>query len=384
MSLERLVALLPEEIHQFLERCRVQRVRAYLVGGAVRDLLMGAEAIHDWDFELHHESFDAGGWKRFLGVLRRHYSIDEEAHCVARIKHQELNWQIAPARREVYAHRESWGHGDFESVADPRLSFADASARRDFTVNAMGALYQGGAWELVDPWGGKNDLARRELVAVDAKHFVKDPVRLLRAYRFRLSLGLQFSASLEALLEEVNLEALGPYHLAQEAHKSRAPFSFWNQLQHHRGLEPRFSGGVLSGAQMDEDYRRYLPEVGSSNAILAAVVLAGEGWHTLLALASKGESEVTVWRQRREALQLLRPLSKDEVLALPSSDPAFVQLTRLVRTPLQWPRLSWAQELIRTQGPAWLLEVNWEARFDLQDVPAAERAAMKVRRCLQS
>jgi tRNA nucleotidyltransferase/poly(A) polymerase len=92
--------------------------------------------------------------------------------------------ELAPPRKEVST---GPGRHDFEIVADPSLSVEDDMRRRDFTVNAMAKRLSTG--ELVDPLGGRADLARRALRTVSPTSFAEDPLRLVRALRFVSQLG---------------------------------------------------------------------------------------------------------------------------------------------------------------------------------------------------
>ncbi len=88
------------------------------------------------------------------------------------------------------------GHRGFEVQGDPNLSLADATRRRDFTVNAM--MYDPLADETVDLWRGRDDLRGRVLRAVDPETFVDDSLRVLRA--------MQFAARLEFAIDPATVE----------------------------------------------------------------------------------------------------------------------------------------------------------------------------------
>ena len=93
--------------------------------------------------------------------------------------------EFAPPRAE-----RSTGPGrhDFEIVADPSLSIEDDMARRDFTVNAIARRLETG--ELVDPFGGADDLKNRVLRTVRPRSFAEDPLRLVRGLRLVSQLDL--------------------------------------------------------------------------------------------------------------------------------------------------------------------------------------------------
>lgn len=178
---------------------------AYLVGGAVRDELLGLDS-KDADFlvpgvdtmelrralEPHGRVEDLVVAGRLVGV--RLHPRDRRLRALA-----PAGIELAPPRAE-----RSTGPGrhDFEIVADPGLSVEDDMRRRDFTVNAMARRLETG--ELVDPLGGKRDLEQRVLRTVSPQSFREDPLRLVRALRFVSQLGFEPD---EALLEQMRAEA---------------------------------------------------------------------------------------------------------------------------------------------------------------------------------
>ena len=121
------------------------------------------------------------------------------------IKLAHLDVDVAIPRRET---KLGLGHRAFEMEYDPTLTVRDASARRDFTVNAIYSDPLTG--EIVDPWNGRADLERRTLRHV-SDHFCEDPLRVLR--------GMQFVArfDLEPAPETIEVcRAMTPEGLASE------------------------------------------------------------------------------------------------------------------------------------------------------------------------
>src|ERR671924_165575 len=165
---------------------------AYLVGGAVRDELLGLES-KDADFVV--PGVDYEGLRRALEPHGRVEDLEVAGRRVgARLypRDRELR-RLAPAGIEFAPPRaeRSTGPGrhDFEIVADPGLSIEDDMARRDFTVNAMARRLETG--ELVDPFGGEEDLRRGVLRTVRPRSFAEDPLRLIRGLRLVSQLGLE-------------------------------------------------------------------------------------------------------------------------------------------------------------------------------------------------
>jgi tRNA nucleotidyltransferase (CCA-adding enzyme) len=178
---------------------------AYLVGGAVRDELLGHES-KDADFLV--PGVDTDGLKRALEpfgkvedlvvagrlVGARLYPRDKSIRRLA-----PAGIEFAPPRKEVST---GPGRHDFEIVADASLSVEEDMRRRDFTVNAMARRLRTG--EIVDPLNGREDLERRVLRTVSPASFAEDPLRLVRALRFVSQLGFDPD---ESTLEQMRKEA---------------------------------------------------------------------------------------------------------------------------------------------------------------------------------
>ena len=384
--LSRLETLIPSELAEFFRLSHSHGFTVTLVGGAVRDLLMNQAEIKDWDFELSHLNGNQARWKSFLKELAEDYQFNPESHQVMRAKKSGQEFQFAPPRRETYAAKDTFGHGEFESESDWKLSFPEAAIRRDFTLNALGAKLNGKSWELVDPFGGVEHLKQKVLVPCDRAHFMKDPVRLLRAHRFAMKYQLQFSSELAELLEQMDLSYLSPFYVSEEARKSGTPFLFWNQLQGHHTLPAKFQGGLLDPLKLESVYSKNLASFGHSNSLLAAVFTIGEGWHLLQALAGKGEHESTLWRQRRETILQLSGMnfannrSDDELI----QDENFARLMQLTRPPLTWWQFDWVKDVLRNHKLDWILAKIWPEKMDLNQFPQEERQARKVLAWLRS
>ncbi|HEX7083505.1 MAG TPA: HD domain-containing protein [Gaiellaceae bacterium] len=180
---------------------------AYLVGGAVRDELLGRDS-KDADFLVpgadistlrdrlkpHGRTEELVVAGRAVGV--RFYPRDREVRALA-----PAGIELAPPRREVST---GPGRHDFAIVVDPDASVEDDLERRDFTVNAIARRLADGA--LVDPHGGREDLERGVLRTVNERSFAEDPLRLVRGLRFVSQLGLEPD---ESTLAQMRAEADG-------------------------------------------------------------------------------------------------------------------------------------------------------------------------------
>src|SRR6266853_952558 len=165
---------------------------AYLVGGALRDELLGLDS-KDADFLV--PGVDIAGLR---GLLLPHGRVEDLVVAGRPVglrlfpREKEIRRlapagiEFAPPRKEVST---GPGRHDFEIVADPTLSVEADMRRRDFTVNAIARRLSTG--EIVDPLHGREDLERRLLRTVSPTSFAEDPLRLVRALRFVPQLGFE-------------------------------------------------------------------------------------------------------------------------------------------------------------------------------------------------
>jgi tRNA nucleotidyltransferase (CCA-adding enzyme) len=163
----------------------------YLVGGAVRDRLLGRGRA-DVDVVVVG---DAGELARALGAAP---IAEHERFATAKVELGGHEVDIAAARTETYPEP-----GALPVVA-PAASVEEDLARRDFTINAI-AIPLNGTPRLVDPHGGQADLERGLLRVLHAASFVDDPTRAIRAARYAARFGFALEEGTESLLREANL-----------------------------------------------------------------------------------------------------------------------------------------------------------------------------------
>jgi tRNA nucleotidyltransferase/poly(A) polymerase len=158
---------------------------AYLVGGAVRDELLGRVA-KDRDFVV-----PGVGYEELRAALSRHGKVEDLEVAGQRVglrlfpRDRSLR-ALAPAGIEFAPPRteRSTGPGrhDFEIVASPEITLEQDMGRRDFTINAIAKRLSTG--ELLDPFHGADDLRAGVLRTVSEQSFREDPLRLVRGLRF--------------------------------------------------------------------------------------------------------------------------------------------------------------------------------------------------------
>lgn len=180
--------------------------RALIVGGWVRDRLLGRDA-KDLDLEVFGIAADA--LKRMLDAFGPVNTVGE-SFTVYKVG----DLDVSLPRRESKAGR---GHKGFIVTGDPRLSFKEAARRRDFTINAMSMdpLTE----ELIDPWNGALDLEQGILRAVDHTTFAEDSLRVLRALQFAARFDLTVDDGTKALCRTLPLDDLPAERIWGEVEK---------------------------------------------------------------------------------------------------------------------------------------------------------------------
>lgn len=165
----------------------------YLVGGAVRDLLLGRDRA---DIDLAVVG-DAAALAARLGAD----PVEHERFATAKVRLDDHEVDIASARGESYPYP-----GALPEVV-PADGIERDLHRRDFTINAMALPLQGEP-ELVDPYGGKADLEAGLLRVLHERSFEDDPTRALRAARYAARFGFELEAETASLLRAANLETV--------------------------------------------------------------------------------------------------------------------------------------------------------------------------------
>jgi tRNA nucleotidyltransferase/poly(A) polymerase len=180
-----------DHMHPELARLRaLDGDPVYLVGGAVRDLLLGRGRA---DIDLVVEG-DASALAERLGAeVTAH-----ERFGTAKVVLDGHRVDIAAARSESYPHPGAL------PLVEPGADLAADLGRRDFTINAM-AIPLGGEPRLIDPHGGQADLATRQLRVLHDASFADDATRAIRAARYAARFGFGLEEHTAGLLRGANL-----------------------------------------------------------------------------------------------------------------------------------------------------------------------------------
>ncbi len=186
-------------IPELARAVEAQGGRALVVGGWVRDRLLGLDPK---DVDLEVSGLPARDLERVLSTFGDVFAVGD-AFSVLRIA--GLDFEVSIARRSSV---------DPDAGEVSTFDFAAAAGRRDLTINAIG-------WdplreEILDPYGGQEDLRRRVLRAVDSRRFGEDPLRGMRVAYFAARLEMQPDAELCALCEALDLSAVSSERLYRE------------------------------------------------------------------------------------------------------------------------------------------------------------------------
>src|SRR6185369_2415312 len=207
MDVSPMDTIVPRKIISLAEDIKAAGGRAMLVGGCVRDEIMGIEP-KDWDLEVYGIAPE-----RLKGILESYaegliadegvrvpLNVVGEAFTVYKIG-SELDVSIPRRERKV-----ARGHRGFVVEGDPDMSFEEACGRRDFTINAI--LKDPLTDEIVDPFHGREDIDQKVLRHVSAETFPEDSLRVLRAAQFAARMEFDIAPETVAICKTIDVTDL--------------------------------------------------------------------------------------------------------------------------------------------------------------------------------
>lgn len=234
----------------------------YLVGGAVRDNLLGKET-HDEDYCV-------------TGITAEQFQkLFPEAHI--RGKTFEVfdieGKEFAMARTES---KNGIGHKEFEIKTDPQITIEQDLARRDITINAIAkhVLTQ----KIIDPFSGRADI-KNKIIRATTEHFKEDPLRVYRVARFAAQLGFQVENETINQMNELKdeLDSLSKERVFTELNKAlntEKPSIFFDVLRNADVLDIHFKEiKDLIGAEQPVKYH---PEGDAYNHTMLVLDMASD------------------------------------------------------------------------------------------------------------
>lgn len=217
------MAIPPKRVIDLATAIRDAGGRALLVGGCVRDSLMGS-APKDWDLEVYglqptklREVLDRFGNVNVVGEAFSVYKLDHDI-------------DVSIPRRD---RKSGKGHRGFVIEGDPEMTPAEAAQRRDFTINAI--MEDPLTGEIVDPCNGRTDLENQILRAVSSDSFGEDSLRVLRAAQFAARFEFTIDPETVALCRDIDLSDLPAERIWGEIEKlllrAQRPSDGFNHLR---------------------------------------------------------------------------------------------------------------------------------------------------------
>lgn len=197
---------IPKEIQNIFVSLEKAGFEIYLVGGSVRNLIMGIP-VKDWDFTTNatpeeiQNVFEESHYENTFGTVG--IPIKKDGKTI-------LHAEITTYRKE----------SNYENLRHPSIlewgkTLEDDLGRRDFTCNAIAAIIDNGKLNLTDPYDGKRDIEKKTIQTVGDpnERFNEDALRLMRAVRFATQLSFTIEAKTwEALTQNAHLIQ----HISQE------------------------------------------------------------------------------------------------------------------------------------------------------------------------
>ena len=234
----------------------------YLVGGAVRDELLGKDT-HDEDYCV-------------TGITAQVFQeLFPEAHIRGKVFEvfDIEGKEFAMARTES---KNGIGHKEFEIKTDPQITIEQDLARRDITINAIAKDVS--TQEIIDPFNGREDI-KNKIIKATTEHFKEDPLRVYRVARFAAQLGFQVENETINQMKELKdeLDSLSKERVFSELNKAlntEKPSIFFDVLRNADVLDIHFKEiKDLIGAEQPVKYH---PEGDAYNHTMLVLDMASD------------------------------------------------------------------------------------------------------------
>ncbi|TLS73116.1 CCA tRNA nucleotidyltransferase [Aliarcobacter thereius] len=191
------------------------KAKPIIVGGSVRDSFLNKK-IKDYDIEV----FNISSIENLIKILSKYQEpkLVGKSFGVLKLNFDDLEFDFSLPRIES---KIGQYHRDFDVVLDSKLTYEEASKRRDFTINSIGYDYFKN--QFLDPHNGIDDLKNRKIKHIDDKTFVEDSLRVFRAVQFASRFNFKIDEDTKKLCKDIvknkELEYLSKERVFEELKK---------------------------------------------------------------------------------------------------------------------------------------------------------------------
>lgn len=383
MDLKEFEKKIPSKVKKVLEEITSGGYVPTLVGGLVRDYFLHSHLGTDWDIEISHPrlAWQLSDWKNFGKSLSHFGRVSFLPYEIIRIELDQVELELSPPRKEIF--QDGQHHKNFIAEYDLSMPFEEGVKRRDFTINALGLRFHK-EWEFLDPFQGLLHL-REKILHPCSEDFSKDPVRFLRALRFKQKLGFEFSEKLNTELMNMKVEGYSHTFFWTEMQKSGSPVSFLKEVlkqkHHHSELPlplspedlPKLDGleKILEDGSRQESWMVALEWVGISS----------EKWVEYFCLGFESSKRIARWAQFSRLFTERHPEDFhgefDEIVQQESFNDLFDWYFTTKQILQKHPQVNLLR-MIEEYLPEWILLFRFEAVKDVKHIDPPLRAKYQV------
>lgn len=268
--INRLKVLIPPQIYKILETvsdiAKELKMRAYLVGGIVRDLLLEVQNL-DIDIVVEGSGIDFA--KRLAERVGARVESYKKFNTAVVILNNGQHIDVATARIEYYQ----------KPAALPDVEPGNLNqdlARRDFTINTLAlSLNKNDFGKIIDFFGGRKDLANKKIKVLHKLSFIEDPTRIFRAVRFEQRLGFKMEKQTEKLaLSSIEMDIvskLNGIRIREELIAILKEAKPWNAIKRLQKLNALSKIGL--NIKVDKGFINYLKRISDRYEVLNKFII---------------------------------------------------------------------------------------------------------------
>jgi tRNA nucleotidyltransferase (CCA-adding enzyme) len=222
---------------------KTKNAKAIIIGGSVRDHFLALPS-KDYDIEV----YGLASMDDLEQLLRMYGSVNlvGKSFGILKFSYEGKEYDFSFPRTES---KVASGHKGFDVAIDGSLDYTSAARRRDFCINALG--YEIESQEIIDPFGGLEDIKQKQLRHIEDETFIEDPLRVYRAVQFCARFGFELAKETKVLCQDMVAQGM-----LEELAKERV-YEEWKKLllkapKPSIGFELMRELGIVT---------RYLPEL---------------------------------------------------------------------------------------------------------------------------